>query len=179
MLLDRESLSMLIRGNIAPVADIEHVLGRIPRAPERFIEPGSARAIANEARLNWLLPLMRYALAFVWIVTGVVSLGVYPVAESYALLQRVGLTGAVASVALYGAALLDLVFGVGILVIRRRKWLWRAQMALIAGYTAIISWFLPEFWLHPYGPLTKNVPMLAAILMLNQFEKSDEIEVMR
>jgi hypothetical protein len=94
------------------------------------------------------------------------------VQESYALLAQVGLSGAAAAIALYGAALLDLGLGIGILVLRRRKWLWRAQMALMAGYTVLISWFLPEYWLHPYGPLTKNVPMIAAILLLHEFERA-------
>jgi uncharacterized protein YbjT (DUF2867 family) len=170
-LLDRESLAMLERGNVASPQVITSVLGRPPRAPEQFLDAHGARAAANEARLAWLLPLLRYAIAIVWIVTGIVSLGVYPVEASYDLLARVGLTGAVASIALYGAAVLDLAFGIGCLVLRRRLWLWRAQIALIAGYTAIISIFLPEFWLHPYGPLTKNLPMLAAILVLHEFDK--------
>jgi uncharacterized protein YbjT (DUF2867 family) len=169
-LLDRESLGMLTRGNSAPADDIARVLGRPPRPASHFLDPASGHALANEARLSWLLPLLRYAIAFVWIVTGIVSLGVYPLQESYALLARVGLSGAAASIALYGAALLDLAFGIGSIVMRRRKWLWRAQMALIAGYTVIISFFLPEFWLHPYGPLTKNVPMLVAILLLHELE---------
>jgi hypothetical protein len=54
---------------------------------------------------------------------------------------------------------------------RRRRWLWRAQIALILGYMVIISIKLPEYWLHPYGPLTKNLPMLVAILMLHEFEE--------
>jgi uncharacterized protein YbjT (DUF2867 family) len=174
VLLDRESLGMLVRGNVAPATQITRVLGRAPRPPEQFVEPEWSAAVAAEARLAWLLPLLRVSVAFVWIVTGLVSLGIYPVDDSYALLARVGLTGIAASLALYGAALLDLAFGVGIFVIRRRRsrlWLWRAQMALIAGYTGIISFCLPEFWAHPYGPLTKNVPMLAAILLLHEFER--------
>ena len=171
-LLDRESLDMLVRGNAAPADTFTRVLGRPPRAPEKFIGAAQGRALANEARLAWLLPLLRYAIAVVWIVTGIVSLGVYPVEDSYALLARVGLTGAAASVALYGAALIDLVFGVASVVMKRRKWLWRAQMALIAGYTVIISFFLPEYWLHPYGPLTKNLPMLVGILALHELEKA-------
>ena len=38
------------------------------------------------------------------------------------------------------------------------------------GYSVIIAIFLPEFWLHPFGPLLKNVPLLAAIVMLHEFE---------
>ena len=41
----------------------------------------------------------------------------------------------------------------------------------MAGYTAIISWRLPEFWLHPYGPMTKNLPMLALLAWLYTTEE--------
>ena len=87
------------------------------------------------------------------------------------MLARVGLTGAVAHVALYGAALMDLAFGLGVFLMRDRRWLWRAQMALIIGYSIIITIKLPEYWLHPFAPLLKNLPMLAAIVMLHEFEK--------
>ena len=172
MLLDSESLGMLVRGNVDSAADITAVLRRAPRAIETFVAREDARAAANEARLGWLLPLLRFAVAVVWIATGIVSLGVYPVADSYALLAQVGLTGSAAAFALYGAAVLDLAFGIGILVLRDRRWLWRAQMALIAGYSVIIAIWLPEQWLHPYGPMTKNLPMLAAILLLHEFEEA-------
>ena len=167
---DREALDMLERGNVASPAAIENVLQKSPRPVDTFISPQQARTTATAARLAWLLPLLRVSVALVWIVTGIVSLGVYPVAESYALLARVGLTGAAAAVALYGAALLDLAFGVGALALRRRRWLWRAQIALILGYTIIITVWLPEFWLHPYGPVLKNLPLLAAILLLHELE---------
>ena len=44
-------------------------------------------------------------------------------------------------------------------------------MALIVAYSIIIAIRLPEFWLHPFGPLLKNVPLLAAILLLHEFDK--------
>jgi uncharacterized protein YbjT (DUF2867 family) len=168
---DSEALGMLERGNVASAAAITKILGHAPRPVESFIPADRAKATADGARLNGLLPTLRYAMALVWIVTGIVSLGVYPVSESYALLARAGLTGTVAVAALYGAAAIDLAIGAGILILRRRRWLWRAQALLIVGYTAIISIALPEFWLHPYGPVLKNVPMLAAILLLHEFEE--------
>ena len=39
------------------------------------------------------------------------------------------------------------------------------QLLLIAGYTLLISLFLPEYWLHPYGPISKNLPLMAAIAL--------------
>ena len=48
----------------------------------------------------------------------------------------------------------------------------RAAASLTFGaYTALISIWLPEFWLHPFGPLLKNVPvfaMIGALLVLDR-----------
>jgi uncharacterized protein YbjT (DUF2867 family) len=168
LLLDRETLGMLVRGNTAPADGISSVLGRPPRGVECFVRNEHAASIANRARLAWLLPLLRLSIAAVWIVTGIVSLGVYPVDESYELLARVGLTGTVASIALYGAAGMDLLLGIAMLVMPRSRRLYKVQIAVILAYTAIITAWLPEFWLHPYGPVLKNLPLLAGILVLHE-----------
>jgi uncharacterized protein YbjT (DUF2867 family) len=166
-LFDRASWQMLQRGNVADAAPFAAVLGRAPRALQRFIEPAQADALRRQAQLGWLLPLLRASLAAVWIVTGIVSFGVYPVSDSYALLQRAGVPAAWQPPALYGAAALDVLLGVLTLwPLRRQRWLWGAQMALIALYTLIISVRLPEYWLHPYGPLSKNLPILAVLIVL-------------
>jgi uncharacterized protein YbjT (DUF2867 family) len=171
VMLDPETLQMLERGNTASAAPLHRLLGRPPRAPDDFIAGRNREALRTRARLDWLLPLLALSVAAVWIVTGIVSLGLYPVADSYALLARVGVTGVLAPVMLYGAAVLDILFGIGILMLRRRRWLWLAQLALILFYTVVITWRLPEFWFHPYGPLLKNLPMLAAIWLLYEFEE--------
>jgi uncharacterized protein YbjT (DUF2867 family) len=170
-MLDADSLAMLERGNVAPVDDTQRLLGRLPRSAAAFIEPREAAGLRVRAQLGWLLPMLRLSVAAVWIVTGIVSFGLYPVEDSYALLARVGITGALAPVALYGAAVLDLALGSATLTMRRRRALWLLQMAVIAGYTLLITVFLPEFWLHPYGPLLKNVPMLAMLGLLFALER--------
>jgi uncharacterized protein YbjT (DUF2867 family) len=170
-LLDSETLDMLERGNTAPAEATARLLGREPRPVARFIPPAGKEGARATALLSWLLPLLRWSVAAVWIVTGFLSLGIYPVAESYALLARVGVTGVLAPLMLYGAAVLDLALGLGILLLQRRRWLWLAQIALILGYTAIITVRLPEFWLHPYGPILKNLPLLAALLLLFMLER--------
>ena len=98
------------------------------------------------------------------------SLGLYPVEQSYALLARLRIEGVAATIMLYGAALVDLALGVATLAMRDRKWLWRAQIALVLGYTVLISVGLPEFWLHPYGPILKNLPLLVAIGLVATLE---------
>ncbi len=166
-LLDSETLAMLERGNTADPSATRTLLGREPRQIEDFVNP-HARTLG---KLEWLLSLMRFGIALVWIVTGILSLGVYPVAESYALLARVGIEGVLAPLFLYGAALIDIAFGIAILAMKKRRLLWLAQIAVIVFYTAIITWKLPEFWLHPYGPILKNIPMLIAIWMLYELEE--------
>ena len=55
---------------------------------------------------------------------------------------------------------------------RRRKrvdgWRWagRIFLALMLFYTAVLTVCLPEFWWHPYGPLSKNLPILAVLALL-------------
>lgn len=45
------------------------------------------------------------------------------------------------------------------------------------GYTVIISMRLPEFWLHPYGPMTKNLPHLAVMLLLWFLDRPERDDV--
>ena len=113
---------------------------------------------------------LRISIAIVWMWTALLSAGLYPVDDSLALLARVGLHGTLAVATLYVAAGLDLAMGIATLALRRRRMLWLVQLALIAGYTVIISVALPEQWLHPFGPVLKNLPMMAAILLLYQSE---------
>jgi uncharacterized protein YbjT (DUF2867 family) len=170
---DRAAWQMLQRGNHAPAEDMAAVLGRAPRDPVRFIDPEHAAAHRQAARWSWLLPVLRLSLALVWIVTGIVSLGLYPVQDSYALLARAGLPPALQPPMLYGAAAFDLLLGVlSLWPMRRRRWLWWTQIGLILFYTAVITLKLPEFWLHPYGPVLKNLPILGVLAVLLALDES-------
>ena len=171
-LLDPDALRMLDRGNAADPGPTLRLLGRPARTIASFVvDPGAERA---RAKLDWLLPILRLGLAFVWIATAIVSAFVYPAAGSFELLARSGIPAELRPPMLYGAALFDLLLGVGTLFLRRRRWLWRLQLLLIGFYTVVIALRLPEFLIHPYGPLTKNVPMLAAIWLLYELEKEDK-----
>lgn len=166
-LIGPESLSMLERGNTGDATAFSVLLGGAPRPPRRFVAQRERHAYRAAATLDNLLPLLRASVAAVWLWTAIVSLGLYPIPDSLALLQRSGVPAAYATVALYGAAGLDLLFGILTVVWRGRsvRWLWLAQMALILAYTGIITWRLSEQWLHPFGPISKNLPMLAVLLL--------------
>jgi uncharacterized protein YbjT (DUF2867 family) len=166
---DTEALDMLARGNTADPAATEALLHRAPRAPEDFIDPADAPAERVRAKLGWLIPLLRLLLAFVWIAAGVVSLGLFPVEQSYELLAATGVPRVIAPVFLYGAAGLDLAMGIATLAWPRRA-LWLSQLVLMVAYTLIITWKLPAFWLHPFGPVVKNAAVLGLLALLLELD---------
>jgi hypothetical protein len=172
--LTPDALAMLDRGNIGDPAPVTRLLGHPPRPVEAFLPDW--RAARVQAQLDWLLPLLRLSLAVVWIWTALVSALVYPAPASYALLERSGVPAMLAPLMLYGASALDLLFGIATLSLRRRwrPWLWLAQTGLILFYTVVIALRLPEYLWHPYGPLSKNLPMLAALWLLYTLETTGE-----
>lgn len=116
------------------------------------------------------LKLMRYTLATVWLVTGALSLGIYPQQESLKLLEGVELHGTVALFALYGSASLNIVLGI-LTLARPSSRLWQAQAILIVAYSLIIGVYLPAYWLHPFGPVLKNLPILLLLWQLFKYGK--------
>jgi hypothetical protein len=109
--------------------------------------------------------IIRYTLAAIWLVTGIISLGIYPVQDSLALLAQVGIHGGIAVFALYAEALLDIVIGVLTLTAPSRR-LWLLQAFIIGGYSLVIAVCLPEFLIHPFGPILKNLPLFTLLWLL-------------
>ncbi len=116
------------------------------------------------------LLLTRAVLAIVWVVTGILSLGIFPQQESLALLEPVGLQGEVALVMLYGSASLDILLGI-LSLTKPSRMLWRVQATLVVAYSIIIALYLPQYWLHPFGPMLKNLPILLLLWLLHQHGK--------
>lgn len=169
-LLNRENWRMLRSGSVGDVSATIRCLGRAPKGVEQFIPAARAEVLARRALAAWRNRLLRYVLAVVWCVTAYVSLFAYPVSGSLDLLARVGLAGWPATVALHGASACDFLMGVACIASPGRR-LWLAQAGLILGYTAIVSLAMPEFWMHPFGPLLKNLPILAILFVLFAEEK--------
>jgi hypothetical protein len=40
----------------------------------------------------------------------------------------------------------------------------------MGGFMVILSLGMPELWLDPFGPLTKNIPILGATLVMRALE---------
>ncbi|EGD06455.1 NAD-dependent epimerase/dehydratase, partial [Burkholderia sp. TJI49] len=135
-----------------------------PRGIRTFAGTDAA-ALRRDALAMWRRPLLRGALAIVWIWTAIVSAFVHPLNDSLARLALAHLTGLPAQAALYAACALDFAFGVATLAAPSRR-LWLAQGALIVAYSAVIAVTMPGLLAEPFGPVLKNVPILAILLIL-------------
>ena len=171
-MVSRETLTMLARGNSADVAALTAATGVAPRSLAAALrEQPAEQADRWHARLFFLRPALRIALGLLWLFSGIVSLGLYPLAHSYALLAEVGITGPGAPLALYAAALLDILLGIATLVRYRIRLVGQLQIALMLAYSLLISIGPAELWLHPFGPVTKNIPLIVATLIMIALER--------
>ncbi|MBC3919712.1 SDR family oxidoreductase [Undibacterium sp. CY18W] len=163
--LTPDSLDMLEQDNVADAQPFAAHLHRPAISHEDWFAGIPANMLASTAIAAWSLPLFRYVLALVWFVTAALSFGIYPISGSLALLQPLGLSGAPAMFMLMAASSLDLCLGLATLFWPRRI-LWLMQIALIVGYSCIIAIYSPEYYLHPFGPVLKNLPILALLAFL-------------
>jgi DoxX-like family len=108
---------------------------------------------------------IRYSLAAVWLITGIISLGIYPVEDSLSLLAKVGIHGDLAVITLFGEAVLDIAIGV-LTITAPSKRLWLAQALIVGAYSLVVAVRLPEYLIHPFGPILKNLPIFTLLWLL-------------
>lgn len=163
--LTPESLLMLERSadgsNTADASVAAALRGRPLQDPTQFARP--AQRIT--AVWTWAAPLLTLAMAALWLWTAAISWFGWPHAESRAWLAACGVPASAQEAILLAACMSDAAIGV-LLLARPRRWLWGAQLALVGGYTVVMSMCLPCFWLHPFGPLSKNLPLLALMFFM-------------
>lgn len=170
VVLNADNWKMLQDGNTGDPGEYADLVGHAPRAIDAFIAAQEAESARSRALAAWRMPLLRYVMAAVWIISAYVSVCVYPRQDSLALLAPLGLSGVSALVALYGAALLDLAMGIAC-VAYPKKIVWLSQAGLVIAYSLLIAVFEPAFLAHPFGPVLKNLPILALLLILYTEEK--------
>lgn len=168
--VSQETIAMLIRGNTAPATPFSELFGFTPESVPAGLNKQPARAADRWYSGLFFFPwLLHCSIALVWIITGLCSLGLYPVSMSFEILREAGINGPVASISLFGGGILDLCLGLAMLNQRYLRAALKCQLLITFIYTLIISLLLPELWLHPFGPVTKNLPLFvttAALLIL-------------
>jgi len=106
-----------------------------------------------------------YSLVFLWIFTGVTSIYFSP-EIGYEILTSANITGSMADFSVYAGGALDIVLGLWLLTSIKTKVCCIMQVATIALYTLILTVIDASFWLHPFGPITKNFPIIVLIIFV-------------
>ena len=162
-----ETVKMLEKGNTGDVKPFIRQFGFKPVSLDESLKNTPPQLTDLwAAKLYFLKPLLRLSIAFVWIFTGIISATVVPVEQSYTMLEKAGISGDWAPITLYGAAAVDIALGIATLFSYRISIVGLFQIGVILLYTLIITFTQAEQWLHPFGPVSKNIPLLASTMIL-------------
>lgn len=112
----------------------------------------------------------RLSLGFLWVFTGITS-QFFAQDIGYEVLAAGGITGSLANFSILSGSVLDVVIGIWLVAGFKLKLCYLVQLAVIVSYTLLLSIIEPAFWLHPFGPLTKNIPLLVMIYYLYSLER--------
>lgn len=168
--VNRTALAQLDYGNAGPLEPSLAAFGLMPR---RWHDQLLARPAQLQdrwhARLYFLKPALRWALAATWLVSGAIGLA-QPASAAAPVLAAFGLLAAWGGTLVVGTGLVDLAIGAALIARLRPARLAALQLAALAGYTLALTWAEPALWHDPFGPLLKNLPILVAILVLAALE---------
>ncbi len=113
---------------------------------------------------------LRWSLVIVWLWTGIVSL-IEIDGQSRDLLAHTGLGDRPIQALIVSGAAVDIVLGL-LMAIKPSRLVYICALGLMVVMTIVATITTPSLWLHPLGPLTKNIPIAACLLALMQFEKT-------
>lgn len=122
------------------------------------------------ARLYFLRPLLRLSIAFIWLFSGIISMLPASLPISYDLMSQSNIPSYIQPYIIYLFSLLDILLGLATLFNFKLLMAGFLQIFFIIFYTVFISYFLPHYWLHPFAPIAKNIPLLIATCVMLTLE---------
>ncbi len=160
--ISRTSVAQLTAGVLAPPTSLAQVSAR------PFSEFSTARPAGTQdlwhARLYLFRPVLRLALAFLWLASGLIGLFLTP-AQFLPLLPAGFLPDPVLIALARLGGLADLAIALALLRGWRLRMMAAAQLAMVLIYTVAFSLLAPALWLLPLGGLLKNIPIIVLILL--------------
>ncbi|MBS0287717.1 MAG: DoxX-like family protein [Proteobacteria bacterium] len=121
--------------------------------------------LVNCYKDNTLELIARLSLSFLWVFTGITSIFIAP-KIGYEILDQAHIKGALADICVLGGGVIDIILGIWLLTKFQLKLCYISQIFIIIAYTILLSFIAPEYWLHPFGPVTKNIPILVLTFFL-------------
>ena len=105
---------------------------------------------------------LRGGAAFIWLITGLLVLHPHYQSIGEKHLAALGLPAGL----MFLTCGAEVLLGLYLLVRPMARWLIYAQIAAIAAFTVILAVYDPQYLAHPFGILTKNIPIVACLLTL-------------
>ena len=163
----RDTIAMLSRGSVPAVNAAGELLGRTPTPMSHGLAVTPPQPLVDlRARLSPALhAALRFSLATMWLYTALISALLPQASGVLRLLARCGFDGSVGVAMLVASCTLNV--GLGLLtLLRPTPWLYALQCAAVVGYTTTAALNMPELTIDHCGPLVKNLPVLALIVLL-------------
>lgn len=111
------------------------------------------------------------AISFIWIWSGISSIISWD--ESYKIMQGIRANHILSVLSIWLGSLVDIALGIAVFSRKYRKNILTMQIFFVVVYTIILSLFAPFYWLHPFGVVAKNIPLL--VLSYYVYERVDAI----
>ncbi len=165
--LCRDTIELLERGSVPAANASAQLLGREPSTMAHGLAVTPPEPLVD-TRVH-LSPLpaaaLRASLAFMWLYTALISALLPQESGVLQLLARCGFEGAWGIAAMVFSCTLNLTLGT-LTLLRPSPWLYALQCAAVIGYTAAAAFHMPELTIDHCGPLVKNLPVLALVMLL-------------
>lgn len=167
LLLNRDTLALLRAGSWGDPEPARQLLGHPLRDPDEFFRD-DRHSPASPAGAALPSLAARGSLVALWLGTALASIS--DPATGFSLLAPFldgpaspdDAPSLLALCLLYGASAWDALLGIATLL-RPGPWLWWVQAMSILVYSGLVLWKWPGFLGHPFGPLLKNLPILALL----------------
>jgi uncharacterized protein YbjT (DUF2867 family) len=160
---------MLQEGNVGSPGsgqNLASVTGVYPQSVGRA--HGTAASFVQDrwhARLYFLGPLLRVALAILWIASAIVGFFT-PLSYSQALFVSADMSSALVAPLVSIASAVDLSLGILALIAWQPAVVATLMCASLVIYMAFIGTVFPWVWMEPFGGLLKNLPLIPAVLVM-------------
>jgi uncharacterized protein YbjT (DUF2867 family) len=164
--IGRTMTTLLSRGVVGSgdtLAIMRERLGVDPISPATAMREPSQAQDRHHARLYFIVPLLKLALAVVWIVSG--ALGLLLSAETIvATMRPPGWSPELALTLARAGGTVDALLGIVLLTAWRTRAILVLMLAQTLIYTLALGIAWTALWLDPWGGLLKNVVVIAALL---------------
>ncbi len=162
-------MRMLEQGHVGAAGAMEDtraLLGRSSQSVEESLAANPADTADRwHAALYPLRPLLRVALALLWIGSGLVGLTA-PTEATASWVAALGLGPSDGSTLALAAGGVNLLLGAMLLLGIAVRWALALMLISVLAYTVTLGWAMPALWLEPAGGLLKNLPLIPALLIM-------------